>query len=236
MHPTFSFLNSTLVRSLSYLLPAKMADSQDPKNKSRVEDVTDDNAQDSPAVDDAENTTTIEGSSESKEKKPLAKIMKEKLSRSSNEEKTVTPQMLETLLSMNPALAGELAHMPHDKAVETLGKMDVADLLTGLSLGKKNAKDMASYKFWQTQPVPRFDDQENLAEGPIKIINPEQVSKEPPSLVEGFEWVTLDVEDDKEVAELYELLSNHYVEDDNAMFRFNYSRAFLNWCVWRVPW
>ncbi|KAE8551731.1 hypothetical protein EYB25_005621 [Talaromyces marneffei] len=220
-----------------------MADSEESKGKARVEDVTDDNAQDSPAVDNAENPSeTVEGSS--KEKKPLSKNIKDtigkKLSRSSEEEKNVTPQMLEALLSMNPALATELANMPHDKAVETLGKMDVADLLTGLSLGKKNVKDMASYKFWQTQPVPRFDDQENLAEGPIKIINPEEVSKEPPQLIEGFEWVTLDVEDDKEVAELYELLSNHYVEDDNAMFRFNYSRAFLNWALtspgWKKDW
>lgn len=211
-----------------------MADSQDNKGKARVEDATDDNAQDSPVVDNAENTTVEGSSSDSKEKKPLARNIKDKIGKKlgrSSDEKNVTPQMLEALLSMNPALASELANMPHDKAVETLGKMDVADLLTGLSLGKKNAKDMASYKFWQTQPVPRFDEQENLAEGPIKIINPEEVSKEPPQLIEGFEWVTLDVEDDKEVAELYELLSNHYVEDDNAMFRFNYSRAFLNWYV-----
>ena len=29
--------------------------------------------------------------------------------------------------------------------------------------------------------------------------------------------------------EVYELLMGHYVEDDAAMFRFNYSISFLNW-------
>ena len=27
------------------------------------------------------------------------------------------------------------------------------------------------------------------------------------------------------------LLSENYVEDDDAMFRFNYSKEFLLWCV-----
>ena len=35
----------------------------------------------------------------------------------------------------------------------------------------------------------------------------------------------------QKVDELYDLLSNHYVEDDDAMFRFNYSSSFLNWSV-----
>jgi len=106
-------------------------------------------------------------------------------------------------------------------------------LLTGLSLDGKNQKDMASYKFWQTQPVPRFDDQASkkaITQGPIKMIDPERVSKTPDALVEGFEWCTLDLTDPEELKELYELLNNHYVEDDNAMFRFSYSQSFLHWC------
>jgi glycylpeptide N-tetradecanoyltransferase len=29
--------------------------------------------------------------------------------------------------------------------------------------------------------------------------------------------------------EVYDLLNGHYVEDDAAMFRFNYSVSFLRW-------
>ena len=32
-----------------------------------------------------------------------------------------------------------------------------------------------------------------------------------------------------QIKEVYELLTHHYVEDMEAMFRFNYSEAFLNW-------
>ena len=83
------------------------------------------------------------------------------------------------------------------------------------SVSGKNQKDMASYKFWQTQPVPRFgerrkpvasnlltsvDEVQQIEEGPIKIIDPEVVPKEPPPMYEGFEWVTMNLTDSKEVS------------------------------------
>jgi glycylpeptide N-tetradecanoyltransferase len=144
-------------------------------------------------------------------------------------------KVVDSLLRMNPALGAELAGMSEKEAAEAVRKMNINELLTGLSLGAggKNQKDMASYKFWATQPVPRFDEDKAAPtpDGPIKVIKPEEVSKEPDALIEGFEWVTLDLTDETELVELYELLTNHYVEDDNAMFRFNYSRGFLNWFV-----
>lgn len=112
---------------------------------------------------------------------------------------------------------------------ELLRKLSGSDMLAGLAPGGKNAKDMASYKFWQTQPVPRFDDRGPLAEGEIKRVEVDKVERVPPEMYPGFEWVTVDLEDTEELAEVYELLSNHYVEDNEAMFRFKYSPEFLNW-------
>ncbi|KAL2006972.1 hypothetical protein VTN00DRAFT_8410 [Thermoascus crustaceus] len=127
-----------------------------------------------------------------------------------------------------------------ERAAEALRKMNIAELLAGLTVGQKNQKDMSNYKFWSTQPVPRFDDKGELVQGPIKVINPDEVSKEPDPLLDGFEWTTLDLTDPKELQELYDLLKGHYVEDDNAMFRFNYSKSFLNWALkspgWRKEW
>eukprot|EP00478_Filoreta_tenera_P000378 GABV01000378.1.p1 GENE.GABV01000378.1~~GABV01000378.1.p1 ORF type:complete len:337 (+),score=85.25 GABV01000378.1:370-1380(+) len=37
--------------------------------------------------------------------------------------------------------------------------------------------------------------------------------------------------EDKEIDEVYTLLTNHYVEDDDNMFRFDYSREFLSWAL-----
>ena len=159
---------------------------------------------------------------------------------SSNPASKLTSEMVEQLLEMNPSLKSEVAGMDKEKAAETLRKLDVADLLTGMSVSGKNQKDMASYKFWQTQPVPRFDEVQREEEGQIKDIDPERVPKAPPPMLEGFEWVTMNLLDESELEEVYNLLTGHYVEDDGAMFRFNYSLSFLNWALkspgWRKEW
>jgi glycylpeptide N-tetradecanoyltransferase len=90
---------------------------------------------------------------------------------------------------------------------------------------------MASNKFYLTQDKPRVEDNREVEEGPIEVINPDQVSKEPDPLFHGLEWTTLDLQNENELQELYNLLTNHYVEDDDAMFRLNYSTTFLNWYV-----
>lgn len=165
-----------------------------------------------------------------KDPKPENKDVPEPGSSSKPAGEKMSSKAAESLLDMNAALKNELAGMDKGKATEAVRKMDIAELLTGLSVPGKNQKDMASYKFWQTQPVPHFDDKES-AGGPIKRIDPEKVPKEPDQLLEGFEWATLDLTNETELHELWDLLTNHYVEDDNAMFRFRYSQAFLHWCV-----
>jgi hypothetical protein len=111
----------------------------------------------------------------------------------------MTPDMMNTLLEMNPSLKGELSSMNKQQASELLKKMDVSELLTGLSLGPKNQKDIASYKFWQTQPVPKFEEDKS-EEGPIKPVIPEMVPKNPAPLPEAYEWCELDLTNDDEIA------------------------------------
>lgn len=53
----------------------------------------------------------------------------------------------------------------------------------------------------------------------------------PYSLPEGYRWCVVDMSLEKEANELYELLSNHYVEDDGGNFRFDYSMDFLKWAL-----
>ena len=209
-----------------------------------VEDESDEEGPKDPADEDA-----LAATSKSKKKKSKKARMKKALglkeseggsSGSSNPASKLTAEMVEQLLEMNPSLKGEVAGMGKEKAAEMLKTLDVADLLTGMSVSGKNQKDMASYKFWQTQPVPRFDEVKKVEEGPIKIIDPEQVSKEPRALPELYEWVTMNLDDEKELHEVHELLSGHYVEDDEATFRLTYSVSFLNWALkspgWRKEW
>jgi glycylpeptide N-tetradecanoyltransferase len=88
---------------------------------------------------------------------------------------------------------------------------------------------MAFYKFWKTQPVPQFGNMSMGEEGPIETIRPELVPTQPDPLISGFQWATVDLENEKGLHELCDLLENHYVEDDDAMFRFKYSTEFLSW-------
>ena len=46
----------------------------------------------------------------------------------------------------------------------------------------------------------RVDEEpKKIEEGPIKVIDPETVSKDPPPMTEGFEWVTMDLNEEKQV-------------------------------------
>jgi len=88
------------------------------------------------------------------------------------------------------------------------------------------------HPFWDTQPVPSIAAEYTQDTGPIdEIKKPEDVRSEPYNLPESFEWATCNVDDDKEALEIYTLLCQNYVEDDDSMFRFDYSVPFLRWAL-----
>ncbi|CBQ73040.1 related to NMT1-N-myristoyltransferase [Sporisorium reilianum SRZ2] len=100
---------------------------------------------------------------------------------------------------------------------------------------QKAQKAIADHKFWKTQPVMKPNDSPVVKpdeEGSIEpSVPPEQVRQEPYPLPSDFEWVQVDVDDESELKEVYDLLSANYVEDDDATFRFDYSPEFLHWCL-----
>ncbi|KAI3983038.1 hypothetical protein MKX01_035319 [Papaver californicum] len=90
------------------------------------------------------------------------------------------------------------------------------------------------HKFWETQPVGQFKDlgDTSLPEGPIELPTPlSEVKQEPYNLPSLYEWTTCDIDSEETCAEVYSLLTNNYVEDDENMFRFNYSKEFLRWAL-----
>ncbi|KAI3943217.1 hypothetical protein MKX01_027515 [Papaver californicum] len=90
------------------------------------------------------------------------------------------------------------------------------------------------HKFWETQPVGQFKDlgDTSLSEGPIELPTPlSEVKQEPYNLPSLYEWTTCDIDSEETCAEVYSLLTNNYVEDDENMFRFNYSKEFLRWAL-----
>ena len=89
------------------------------------------------------------------------------------------------------------------------------------------------HKFWETQPV--VQERPSAAPHEAGPIDPARdlagVRPEPYRLPKDFEWCTCNLEDPREVEEVYTLLTTNYVEDDDGCFRFNYSAAFLDWAL-----
>lgn len=93
-----------------------------------------------------------------------------------------------------------------------------------------------SFKFWSTQPVPKFDEVIEKSEPiePSKKIS--EIRADPYALPEGFKWETMKLDDPLVLTELYTLLNENYVEDDDAMFRFDYQPEFLKWALQPPGW
>jgi glycylpeptide N-tetradecanoyltransferase len=87
--------------------------------------------------------------------------------------------------------------------------------------------------FWDTQPVPKLRDEIKEEEcGAIDVPKTvADVRQDPLPLPAGFEWCETNVDDEKTLTEVYTLLSENYVEDDDNMFRFDYSVNFLHWAL-----
>lgn len=149
----------------------------------------------------------------------------------------LTPEQLREFMALNPALANELlggegSSDTDASAINAFKKLEIQDIMTGLASSGKNRKDMASYKFWTTQPVPQFgvEEPKQFEEGPLRLQEVKDIPTEPISLaLAQFHWVTMDLTNDAELEEVADLLDRHYVEDDEAMFRFKYSKTLLRW-------
>jgi len=88
------------------------------------------------------------------------------------------------------------------------------------------------HPFWDTQPVPNLGAADFQDCGPIdELKTPEEVRDDPYPLPEQFQWEALDVDILDVAKEIYTLLTENYVEDDDCMFRFDYSVDFLRWAL-----
>lgn len=133
-----------------------------------------------------------------------------------------------------------LANIPNldENMLKTLKALKLDEML---KMGKEAAPSKV-YKFWNTQPVSKFDEGNGVVAGNEfhKAIEPDktiaEIKQDPYALPEGFVWETLDLENAAVLKELYTLLNENYVEDDDAMFRFDYQPEFLRWALQPPRW
>lgn len=123
----------------------------------------------------------------------------------------------------------------NDNSVETttLSQIEAAMAQFGLQANTKIKEKKESHTFWDTQPVPKtstaINPEANEAIDPVKTID--EIKKDPYTLPASFEWTDTDVNDDEILRQVYTLLNENYVEDDDNMFRFDYSQDFLRWAL-----
>ncbi|KAH7103465.1 Myristoyl-CoA:protein N-myristoyltransferase, N-terminal domain-containing protein [Auriculariales sp. MPI-PUGE-AT-0066] len=152
---------------------------------------------------------------------------------------SVSQPLVDEVLKRVQAEVGPSHPEANEQSVrEALQQLKVNDYLEGKSgLGGKNKKDMGDYKFWSTQPVSKLGEAPPQEDGYIDPALPRnEVRQEPYPLPKDFEWVAVDMTNQAELTELYELLSANYVEDDGATFRFKYSAEFLQWALMPPGW
>ncbi|XP_044763920.1 glycylpeptide N-tetradecanoyltransferase [Coccinella septempunctata] len=130
-------------------------------------------------------------------------------------------------------------------ADNTISIKDLRAAMEALTMAQKPAKTTEEalnkqFQFWKTQPVPQLDEEVTVSEAIEPDKDHSDIRKEPYSLPEGFQWDTLNLQDPLVLKELYNLLNENYVEDDDAMFRFDYQPEFLQWALqppgWKKEW
>ncbi len=131
-------------------------------------------------------------------------------------------------------------HLP-DLAERLAQSLDLRRVVTAESAS--SSAPSQQHRFWSSQPVPKYEETKVERDGPIDErprCEPDSVPPTPYPLLSGFVWYELDIDASNDLEELYELLRFHYVEDDDAQFRFDYSRDFLRWALkppgWRRAW
>ena len=87
------------------------------------------------------------------------------------------------------------------------------------------------HRFWSTQPVPQEQPADGVVPGPLRDDDASKVRPQPLGLPADFTWCTIDITHDDELSQLHDLLTAHYVEDVDALFRFAYSASFLRWAL-----
>jgi len=97
----------------------------------------------------------------------------------------------------------------------------------------QNLHKHKTHKFWDSMPMPAFDSEspEVVESGPLEEKTLADVRKMPLKLPAGYEWYEFDLTEEKDANDVYELLRDHYVEDDENLFRFNYAMEFLRWAL-----
>lgn len=86
---------------------------------------------------------------------------------------------------------------------------EIRQLLFNQKKNKKGEQIKEEYKFWDTQPVPKINSEDNDLIGPINTENDiDKEKKEPYNLPTGFSWWDVDINKDSDITKVNKLEIN----------------------------
>jgi len=123
------------------------------------------------------------------------------------------------------------------KYMQSLSSLSDANLKTNRQFKELTRKKRT---YWDKQPVHlphEFDEKiqhdptEPKKSAVIKQQTAKETSKEKVQLGDAYVWDNCDLNDTEQLDEVYKFLNKNYVEDDDGMFRFDYSTELLKWAL-----
>lgn len=139
---------------------------------------------------------------------------------------------LEEMANAGKGSTDEARQLMREMVTEVAGRTEKENNREAKKRMENLLRLMDDHGFWDNQPVPKTGEKvaEDQYDAPIdKEKTVDDIPAEPYPLPAGYTWSNVDIHNDEEAKDVYELLTKHYVEDDSAHFRFDYSVPFLRW-------
>ena len=124
----------------------------------------------------------------------------------------------------------------HPPEPSSISEKQPAPEVKNLPFGSIDIGDISDLKhqFWCTQPVPSTTKEMPHAFSQTSVIQTvasTPIRTTPLDLPPDLEWSDVDVNNPSQIQEVHDLLAQHYVEDSDAWFRFDYSSDSLRWAT-----
>ena len=141
------------------------------------------------------------------------------------------------IIDADATIESEKSKISHSKEdIISVSPSQTTKLLQNLNLEAGKEIPASKHKFWGSQPIILKSNLEySYSNSPVK--EPFGTTRAEPLTLSGtFEWSNIDLDNHDQIMELYDLLHENYVEDDDHMFRFAYTNEFLYWALSPPGW
>jgi len=118
--------------------------------------------------------------------------------------------------------------------IAALQQQNIATPAPNSSASAMAGTNANAHAFWDTQPMFKQGQAapQELLHAPLIPNKPmEDLRQTPYNMPKGYLWADIDISNEAEKNQVYDLLNKNYVEDDDCMFRFDYSHEFLKWAL-----